>query len=108
MELNTAADVARRLTATINSVIVGKVSGYSGFSNALDISVHGDELAMRVRTSEPAFWRGQTFTEFDGRTWSVTPEEGIRRAGPQIDVPATLGDVPRPTSRVKTEDFIQT
>jgi len=90
---------------------LSQVGGYPGFSNTLDTSVRGDlgnELVMRVRASEPAFWRGQTFTEFDGRTWSVAPQEGTRRAGPRIDVPATLGDLPRPTSRVETEDFIQT
>jgi transglutaminase-like putative cysteine protease/uncharacterized protein (DUF58 family) len=90
---------------------LAQVGGYPGFSNTLDTSVRGelgDELVMRVRASEPAFWRGQTFTEFDGRTWSVSPEEGIRRAGPTIDVPATLGDLPRPTARIQTEQFIQT
>ncbi|MGK0274426.1 MAG: transglutaminase-like putative cysteine protease/uncharacterized protein (DUF58 family) [Ilumatobacter sp.] len=98
-------------TSTDRRGSLGQVGGYPGFSNTLDTSVRGDlgdELVMRVRASEPAFWRGQTFTEFDGRTWSVSPEEGMRRAGPQIDVPATLGDLPRPTPRIKTEEFVQT
>jgi hypothetical protein len=105
---------------------LAQVGGYPGFSNTLDTSVRGDlgdlgnlgnlgdlgdlgdELVMRVRASEPAFWRGQTFTQFDGRTWSASPEEGTRRAGPKIDVPATLGDLPRPAPGVQTERFIQT
>jgi transglutaminase-like putative cysteine protease len=90
---------------------LSQVGGYPGFSNTLDTSVRGDlgdDLVMRVRASEPAFWRGQTFTKFDGRTWSVAPEEGTRRAGPRIDVPATLGDLPRPNPRIETKDFIQT
>jgi transglutaminase-like putative cysteine protease/uncharacterized protein (DUF58 family) len=98
-------------TSTDRRGSLGQVGGYPGFSNTLDTSVRGDlgdELVMRVRASEPAFWRGQTFTEFDGRTWSVSPEEGMRRAGPQIEVPATLGDLPRLTPRIKTNEFIQT
>lgn len=90
---------------------LAQVGGYPGFSNTLDTSVRGDlgdDLVMRVRASEPAFWRGQTFTEFDGRVWSVSPEEGVKRDGPQIDVPATFGDLPRPSLSVSTEDFIQT
>ncbi|MEM9748172.1 MAG: transglutaminaseTgpA domain-containing protein [Actinomycetota bacterium] len=60
-----------------NRGALGQVGGYPGFSETLDTSVRGDlgdEIVMRVRAPEPAFWRGQTFTEFDGRTWRVTPE----------------------------------
>ena len=98
-------------TSTDRRGSLGQVGGYPGFSNTLDTSVRGDlgdELVMRVRAAEPAFWRGQTFTEFDGRTWSVSPEEGTRRVGPRIEVPATLGDLPRPTARIETDEFIQT
>lgn len=74
---------------------IGGVVGYPGFTETLDTSVRGDlgdELVMRVRAPEPAFWRGQTFTEFDGRTWTVSPELGQSRSGPVIDVPPTIGD----------------
>ena len=74
---------------------IGDVVGYPGFTETLDTSVRGDlgdELVMRVRAPEPAFWRGQTFTEFDGRTWRVSPDVGRQQSGPAIDVPPTLGD----------------
>ena len=64
---------------------IGNVVGYPGFTETLDTSVRGDlgdQLVMRVRAPEPAFWRGQTFTEFDGRTWTVSPDLGARQDGP--------------------------
>lgn len=88
---------------------LGQVGGYPGFSDTLDTSVRGDlgdEIVMRVRAPEPAFWRGQIFTEFDGRTWRVTPEQGDLVRGPQIDVPPTLGDLP--ANGIETDEFVQT
>ncbi|HSP29140.1 MAG TPA: transglutaminaseTgpA domain-containing protein [Ilumatobacteraceae bacterium] len=75
--------------------LAGGVVGYPGFTETLDTSIRGDlgdEIVMRVRAPEPAFWRGQTFTEFDGRTWTVSPELGQRQDGPVIDVQPTIGD----------------
>ncbi len=90
----------------------GGVVGYPGFTETLDTSIRGDlgdEIVMRVRAPEPAFWRGQTFTEFDGRTWTVSPEIGQRADGPIIEVPPTLGD---PTgggaAGIGIEQFVQT
>ena len=74
---------------------IGGVVGYPGFTETLDTSVRGDlgdDIVMRVRAPEPAFWRGQTFTEFDGRTWTVSSDPGTPRNGPVIDVPPTIGD----------------
>lgn len=88
---------------------VGGVVGYPGFTESLDTSVRGtlgDEIVMRVRAPEPAFWRGQTFTEFDGRTWTVSPELGQQRDGPVIDVEPTIGDAI--SSRVPSREFVQT
>jgi transglutaminase-like putative cysteine protease len=87
----------------------GEVVGYPGFTESLDTSVRGelgDQIVMRVRAPEPAFWRGQTFTEFDGRTWTVSPALGQRRDGPVIDVPPTLGDALGPT--VPSRELVQT
>jgi transglutaminase-like putative cysteine protease len=91
---------------------IGGVVGYPGFTETLDTSIRGDlgdEIVMRVRAPEPAFWRGQTFTEFDGRTWTVSPEIGQRSDGPIIEVPPTLGD-PTGSSATGTgvEEFVQT
>ena len=89
--------------------MVGEVAGYPGFTEALDTSVRGtldDEIVMRVRAPEPAFWRGQTFTEFDGRTWTVSPELGQPRNGPVIDVEPTIGDAIGTT--VPSSELVQT
>ena len=88
---------------------IGPVVGYPGFTESLDTSVRGDlgdEVVMRVRAPEPAFWRGQTFTEFDGRVWTVSPDVGTRIDGPVIDVQPTLGDAVG--ADLPTEELIQT
>ncbi|MEP6297273.1 MAG: DUF3488 domain-containing protein, partial [Ilumatobacter sp.] len=88
---------------------LGQAGGYPGFSDTLDTAVRGDlgdEVVMRVRAPEPAFWRGQIFTEFDGRTWRVTPERGRTVQGPQIDVRPTIGDLP--ATGTPTAEFVQT
>ncbi len=88
---------------------IGGVVGYPGFTESLDTSVRGDlgdEVVMRVRAPEPAFWRGQTFSDFDGRVWTVSPVVGTQRDGPVIDVPPTLGD--QSGASVPTEELTQT
>lgn len=48
--------------------------GYFGFSDSLDTAVRGrpdNTLVMRVRASQPDFWRGQTFDVWDGREWKL-------------------------------------
>ncbi len=88
---------------------IGGVAGYPGFTEALDTSVRGtlsDEIVMRVRAPEPAFWRGQTFSDFDGRTWTVSPDLGQPRNGPIIDVEPTIGDAVGST--VPSREFVQT
>ncbi len=87
----------------------GGVVGYPGFTETLDTSIRGqlgDEIVMRVRAPEPAFWRGQTFTDFDGRTWTVSPERGRPQNGPVIDVAATVGDALGGV--VPTSELVQT
>ena len=88
---------------------LSQAGGYLGFAETLDTSVRGDlgdEIVMRVRSPEPAFWRGQTFTDFDGRSWTVSPESGTPRTGPTIIVPPTLGDVT--ASEVESKELVQT
>lgn len=92
-----------------NRGALGEVAGYPGFSETLDTSVRGDlgdEIVMRVRAPEPAFWRGQTFTEFDGRTWRITGDDGPTIEGPEISVEPTLGDLAR--RGIPSEEFVQT
>jgi transglutaminase-like putative cysteine protease len=52
--------------------------GYFGFAESMDTGQRGrpdDTLVMRVRSSEPDFWRGQTFDLWDGRNWSISDPE---------------------------------
>jgi len=88
---------------------IGNVVGYPGFTETLDTSVRGelgDQIVMRVRAPEPAFWRGQTFTEFDGRKWTVSTDIGQRHDGPVIDVQPTVGDALG--SLVPSDELVQT
>lgn len=66
--------------------------GYFGFSDKLDTSVRGrpdNSLVMRVRSSAPDFWRGQTFDVWDGRTWSLSDDtvRALNQSSP-IDIPS--------------------
>lgn len=88
----------------------GQAGGYTGFAQSMDTSVRGelsDEIVMRVRAPAPDYWRGQTFARFDGRTWFADPEVGVLREGPQVDVPASLGDI-RLADDVVVDEFVQT
>ena len=89
---------------------IGQSGGYPGFSSTLDTAVRGDlgdDVVMRVRAPEPAFWRGQTFTDFDGRRWTVSDDTLDRTVqGPRIDIFPTIGD--RTEEALPTEEFVQT
>jgi transglutaminase-like putative cysteine protease len=89
---------------------IGQSGGYTGFAQSMDTSIRGnlsDQVVMRVRAPEPDFWRGQTFSSFDGRRWYADEDVGDLRFGPNIDVPSSLGDV-RVARDVEVEQFIQT
>jgi transglutaminase-like putative cysteine protease len=88
----------------------GQAGGYVGFSQSMDTSVRGalsDEIVMRVRAPEPAFWRGQTFARFDGRRWHADDDIGTPRLGPNIEIPPPLGDTPV-VDDVAVDRFVQT
>jgi transglutaminase-like putative cysteine protease len=74
----------------------GGSGGYPGFSPTMDTSLRGplgDEVVLRVRAPYPDFWRGQTFTRFDGRTWFVDDRLGKRTDGPEHLIKAADGDI---------------
>lgn len=64
----------------------------------------GDEVVLRVRAPYADFWRGQTFTQFDGRVWRVDEATGELTEGPDHDVRLAPGDV----STKGDDQFIQT
>jgi transglutaminase-like putative cysteine protease len=88
----------------------GQAGGYVGFSETMDTSVRGelgDDVVMRVRAPEPAFWRGQTFSRFDGRRWYADDEIGRLRSGPVIDVPSSMGNIALAPD-IEVDEFVQT
>jgi hypothetical protein len=88
----------------------GVAGGYTGFAATMDTSVRGglgDDVVMRVRAPAPDYWRGQTFSRFDGRTWFADADAGVFREGPDIEVPGALGDIGT-ASWIETEEFVQT
>jgi transglutaminase-like putative cysteine protease len=96
--------------ATPSRAPAGQAGGYTGFAQSMDTSVRGslsDEIVMRVRAPTPDYWRGQTFARFDGRTWFADPDVGTLRDGPQVEVPAALGDL-RLAEDVVVDEFVQT
>lgn len=82
--------------------------GYFGFSKTLDTSVRGrpdDSIVMRVRADAPAFWRGQSFDSWDGRTWASTLPEAVPLPGRSpIEVPVVSAD----SGALGNDDFVQT
>jgi protein-glutamine gamma-glutamyltransferase len=102
-------DLRNDRTGSPDRAPAGQAGGYNGFAQTMDTSVRGDlsdDVVMRVRASEPDFWRGQTFAEFDGRRWYADQETGSQRAGPDIDVPPALGDTL--ADDIPVERFVQT
>lgn len=90
---------------------LGAVGGYPGFDASMDTSMRGtlgDEVVMRVRAPAPDFWRGQTFTRFDGRVWHTDPaDSGELRRERDIRLGPALGDVPQPIG-VEVDELVQT
>ena len=82
--------------------------GYFGFANRMDTSVRGrpdDSLVMRVRASAPAFWRGQSFDKWDGRSWTSTLAKPTTVSTSHM--PLTVGPN-EPSLGLSSERFVQT
>lgn len=81
--------------------------GYFGFADRLDTSVRGrpdETLVLRVRSSAPDFWRGQTFDVWDGRVWTLSDD---RTAVVRGQAPIRLLDPPNEPP-VRGDELIQT
>lgn len=79
---------------------------YFGFANFVDLRTRGrpsDEIVMRVRASQPAFWRGAVFDSYSGSAWTNAGDEKQDLDGIPIDVPPerTAGSRP-PVELVQT------
>ena len=65
--------------------------GYFGFADSMDTGLRGrpdDTVVMRVRSSQPDFWRGQTFDQWDGRRWTISePAPEVLTGDAPLEVP---------------------
>jgi transglutaminase-like putative cysteine protease len=79
---------------------------YFGFANFVDLRTRGhpsDELVMRVRASQPAFWRGPVFDTYRNSSWTASDKSTEKLRGFPVDVP---GEVDVPSGR--SVELVQT
>ncbi|MFZ4718465.1 MAG: transglutaminaseTgpA domain-containing protein [Ilumatobacteraceae bacterium] len=92
-----------------NSRNANGAGGYPGFSPVMNTSLRGDmgdQVVLRVRANAPDFWRGQTFTRFDGTQWYIeTGNNALVSNGNDHTIPPASGDV---QNEDREPDFIQT
>jgi transglutaminase-like putative cysteine protease len=79
-----------------------RVGGFLGFAGPLDTAIRGDlgeEVVFRVRADRPTFWVAETFDQWDGQSWTTSPQPaGVPRwrqldSGPPFDLPTPDGEV---------------
>jgi transglutaminase-like putative cysteine protease len=81
---------------------------YPGFGAGLNLTARGqlsDQVVLKVRTTQPEFWRAQAYDRFDGTTWtdSNTTTTSVGSAtGPPMSMPDTA------PAGVATRQVIQT
>ncbi len=83
--------------------------GYVGFSTFVDLRLRGvldDTLVMRVRATQPAYWRGLAFDTYTGRGWRMADGAVEEYTSDQPRIVPRLGpDEPWPAG---SEQIIQT
>jgi protein-glutamine gamma-glutamyltransferase len=91
-----------------------EVGGYLGFAKSLDTGARaslGNQVVMRVRSTKPSFWVGQTYDRWDGQSWqqSADPANGGHvtklQYGSPFDIPLApdqVGDHTTGTTNVQT------
>jgi transglutaminase-like putative cysteine protease len=65
---------------------------YPGFGDVVDLRARGrlsDEVAFRVRASQPSLWRAQAFDVYDGTTWTIG-DDGTRPMQPQDETGSSV------------------
>lgn len=67
---------------------------YPGFGDSVDLRARGslsDEIVMKVRAPEAAFWRGQAYDVWDGQRWTASQTTTVELQGdPDFRVPTEL------------------
>lgn len=83
-----------------------RVGGYLGFANSLDTALRGalgGTTVMLVRAQRPSYWVGETFDEWDGRSWKATggASRPLHQRSPFV-LPVPAGAVPIGQSDLQT------
>lgn len=82
---------------------------YSSFLDTRTRPRLSDRVVMTVEADRPAFWRGETFDQWDGSTWSRRSDESPSPLRPQRDgsqdPPAPLDDPGAVSGRVNRQTF---
>ncbi|MGH2813396.1 MAG: transglutaminaseTgpA domain-containing protein, partial [Actinomycetota bacterium] len=79
---------------------------YFGFANFVDLRTRGtlsDDIVMRVRAPQPAFWRGPVFDTYEQSAWTVSSDEARPVSGFPVPVFAE-----RESRIVPTVEMVQT
>lgn len=69
-----------------------RLEAHPGLDGGLDVGAPvdlSDDVVLRVRTDQPRYWRGTTYDEWDGRSWSsrLTPTP-LSLTGLSADLPS--------------------
>lgn len=67
---------------------------YFGFANFVDLRVRGtlsERLVMRVRSPQPAFWRGPVFDTYSNNSWTASASDPETPRGFPLDIPPERG-----------------
>lgn len=82
-----------------------RIGGYLGFANTLDTALRGSlshSLVMYVRTERPSYWVGETFSTWNGESWSAPGTSHELREQSPFVLPVPEGDVPVGQSDLQT------
>jgi transglutaminase-like putative cysteine protease len=82
------------------------------FTDSLDMRSRprlSDRVVMTVEADRPAFWRGETFDNWNGTTWTRIPDEHATPLRPQPDghqlMPAPVDDPGASSGRMNRQTF---
>jgi transglutaminase-like putative cysteine protease len=83
---------------------------YPGYGHSVDLRVRGrlsDQVVLKVRSPQAAFWRAQAYDRFDGTTWTAsdTLTQPLPGGGP---LPFAVPEAAEPSPAVPTRQVIQT
>ncbi len=82
-----------------------RVGGYLGFANTLNTALRGSlshTLVMYVRSQRPSYWVGETFSSWNGESWTESGSSHVLREQSPFVLPVPEGDVPAGQSDLQT------